>query len=149
MVTNSSGSVTSDWPAWWASLVAGLLCVWESFLYGRSAILGGLSQPVLARHTPFAATPAATAIAFAAAGLLLLWRRRAGTRLAIGIVTLLLGVRILILILARIMPSTIAVPFRSTGFGLSPDLVLKLGILMFGTLSWWALRRDALRGNPS
>ena len=147
--TNSFGSVTSDWSARWAPVVTGLLCVWEAFLYGRSAILGALSQPVLARHTPFAAAPATTAIAFAAAGLLLLWRRRAGTQLAIGIVTLLLGVRILILILAGILPARIAVPFRPTRSGLSLDLVLKLGILTFGLLSMRAIRRDALRGSPS
>ena len=63
--------------------------------------------------------------------------------------TLLLGVRILILILARILPATIAVPFRPTRFGLSLDVVLKLGILTFGLLSMRAIRRDALRGSPS
>ena len=146
---NSSGSVTSDALAWWASLVTGLLCVWEAFLYGRSAILAALSQPVLAHHTGFAVAPATTVIVFAAVGLLLLWRRRAGAQLAIGIVTLLLGVRILILILALILPSTIVLPLRPSGIRLSLDLVLKLGILIFGTLSLRALRRDALHDSPS
>ena len=112
-------------------------------------MLGALAQPVLAGHTPFAVTPATIAIAFAAAALLLLWRRRTGSQLAIGIVTLLLGVRVLILILALILPSTIALPFRATGIRLSLDLVLKLGILIFGPLSMRVLRRDALRGSLS
>ena len=129
LVMNSSGSVTSDglvlvgFPRHRTTLRLGSVS-----LYGRSAILAALSQPVLARHTGFAVAPATTVIVFAAVGLLLLWRCRAGAQLAIGIVTLLLGVRILILILALILPSTIVLPLRPSGIRLSLDLVLKLAL---------------------